>query len=157
MNVKQLNQIHLCSSNAVSRKQADDENNKSSIIFLAEDSFTNVAAGSKSIDTVWFMKVIGDDCLSDRSCNDDYENAVVQGVIFERSLFRKNDEEDDHKLYIQTCIKKNLSSTKKVLYIYPYFNIHETRKAFALNNSDLMDIIQFVKAKIIAKYKHYDN
>ena len=53
--------------------------------------------------------------------------------------------------------KKNLSSTKKVLYIYPYFNIHETRKAFALNNSDLMDIIQFLKAKIIATYKHYDN
>ena len=63
LNVKQLNQIHLCSSNAVSGKQADDENNKSSIIFLADDSFTNVAAGSKSIDTVWFMKVIGDDAF----------------------------------------------------------------------------------------------
>ena len=54
LNIKQLNKIHLRSSNAdVSGKHADDEeDNKSSIInFLAEDSFIAVAAGSNSIDT----------------------------------------------------------------------------------------------------------
>ena len=131
LNVKQLNQIHLCSSNAVSGKQADDENNKSSIIFLADDSFTNVAAGSKSIDTVWFMKVIVDDCLSDSSCVDDYENAVGQGVIFERSLFRKNDEEDDHKLYIQTCEKKPFFYKESLVYI-PIFQYPRDKESLCL-------------------------
>ena len=78
LNVKQLNKIHLHSSNAdVSGKHADEEDNESSIInFLAEDSFIAVAAGNNSIDTVWFAKVIDNNCLGDGSCVDDYGNAV---------------------------------------------------------------------------------
>ena len=77
LNVKQLNKIHLHSSNAVSGKHADEEDNESSIIdFLAEDSFIAAAAGNNSIDTVWFAKVIDNNCLGDGSCVDDYGNAV---------------------------------------------------------------------------------
>ena len=55
LNVKQLNKIHLHSSNAdVLGKHADDEeDNKNSIInFLVGDSFIAVAAGSNSIDSL---------------------------------------------------------------------------------------------------------
>ena len=103
LNLKQLNKIHLRSSNAdVSGKHADDEeDNESSVInFWAEDSFIAVAAGSNSIDTVWFVKVIDDDCLSDGSCVDDYRNAVGQGVRYLKGHFlEKIDEKDDHNLY----------------------------------------------------------
>ena len=83
MNVKQLYKIHLHSSNA-----ADDEDNESRVInFLAKDSFTAVAAGSNSIDTVWCVKVIYNNCLSDGSCVDGYGNAVGQGVRYLRDHF----------------------------------------------------------------------
>ena len=90
LNVKQLSKIHLRSSNAdVSGKHADDdEDNKSSVIdFLAEDSFIAVAAGSNSIDTVSFVKVIDNDCLSDGSCVDDYRNPIGQGVRYLKGHF----------------------------------------------------------------------
>ena len=90
MNVTQLNKIHLHSSNVdVSGKHADDEHdNESSIInFLAEDSLIAVAAGSNSVDTVWFMKVIDNNCLSDGGCVDYYGNAVGQGVIYLKGHF----------------------------------------------------------------------
>ena len=89
-NVKQLNKIHLCSSNAdVSGKCTDDEeHNESSVIdFLGEDSFIAFTAGSNSIDTVWFVGVIDNDYLSDGSCVDDYGNAVGQGVRYLKGHF----------------------------------------------------------------------
>ena len=111
---------------------------------MAEDSFIAVAAGSNSIDTVWFMKVIVNDCLSDGSCVDDYRSAVGQGVRYLKGHFlEKIDEKDDHKLY-------KLSTKQTLLYkesvVYPYINFQETKKGFALKNSDLMEIIQFVEA-----------
>ena len=115
LNVKQLNKIHLRSSNAdvLGKHADDDEDNESSIIdFLVEDSFIAVAAGS----TVWFMKVIDNDCLSDGICVDDYGNAVGQGVRYLKGQFlEKIDEEDDHKLY---KLFKKTNFTKKVLFTH---------------------------------------
>ena len=50
--------------------------------------------------TVWFVKVIHNDCLSDGSCIDDYGNAVGQGVRYLKGYFlEKIDEKDNHKLH----------------------------------------------------------
>ena len=111
MNVKQLYKIHLHPSDA-----ADDQDNESSIIdFLAKDSFTAVAAGSNSIGTVWCVKVIDNNCLSDGSCVDGCGNAVGQGVRYLRDHFLEKI--DEKEMISSTKFQKNkLSFTKEVLY-----------------------------------------
>ena len=82
--------------------------------------------------------------LNDGSCVDDHGNAVGQGVRYLKGHFlEKTDEKDNRKLY-------KLSKKQTFFYrenvVYPYVNFQETKKGFALNNSDMMEIIQFVEA-----------
>ena len=148
LNVNQLNRIHLRSSNAdVSMEEptADEEDGESNIIdFLPENSFVAVAAGNNSIDTVWFVKIIDSDCLSDGSCVDDYGNAIGQGVTYLKGHFlEKIDEKNDHKLY---KLSKKQTFFYKESVVYPFVTFQETKKGLKLKHSDLMDIIQFVEA-----------
>ena len=99
-----------------------------------EDSFIAVAAGSNSTDTVWFVKVIDNDCLSDGSCIDDYGNAVGQGVRYLKGHFlEKIDEKDNHKLHKlskkQTFFYNEIVNPKKsniivrVIYRHPSMDL----------------------------------
>ena len=111
---------------------------------MAEGSFIALAAGSNSIDTVWFVKVTDNDCLNDQSCVDDYGNPVGQGVRYLKGQFLERiDEKNDHKLY---KLSKKQTFFYKESVAYPYVNFQETKKGFALKNSDLIEIIQFVEA-----------
>ena len=111
--------------------------------FLAEGSYVAVAADKSSVDTVWFIRIDDNDCVSP-DCKDSYDNYIAEGVHYLKGRFLEViDENESRKLY-------KLSDLKTFFYkesvVYPYVNIEETRKGLVLKNKDLVDIIQYVEA-----------
>ena len=103
-----------------------------------------VAADEKSIDTIWFIRVSGNECIGCDNEKDDYGNVVPYGESFFKGHFLELVvEKSSHRVYKQS---KKITFFYKESVIYPYVNMAETEKGYILKNVDLMDIINFAEA-----------
>ena len=110
--------------------------------YITPDSIVTVAADSNSIETVWFIKVIENECVSNGEDQDDYGHIIIENAMFHRGNFL---ERISHSLNSQT-----FKVSKKVTYfytesvIYPFVNFKE-EKGFVLHNNEWSDIIHFIE------------
>lgn len=114
---------------------ADDNDEQTAIDFIAPNSFVAVAAHEKSVDTLWFIKVIENECIESIDKQDDYGNVILRGTSFIKGHFQeKSEEKSIHQIY-------KLSAQKTIFYkqsvIYAFVNMTATKKGYELTNSRL--------------------
>lgn len=167
LSVQELNKIHLRSSKALpvsQTKQVDsdesgsDSDDEDDVVenedksdsqtahdFICPDSIVAVAADERSADTIWFIKVLENECVECVDVKDDYENVVVRGESFFKGHFLEMiKEKKSHKVF---KLSSKITFFYKESVIYPFINMEETDKGFhQLHNNDLVDIINFAEA-----------
>ena len=125
----------------------DDESEEQTVIdFISPGS---VAADEKSIDTIWFVKILENECVASANEKDDCGNVIPHGAFFLKGRFLEIVvEKSSHRVY---KLSKKLTYFYKESVIYPFVNMVETEKGYILKNVDFMDIIQFAEAN---NYRH---
>ena len=136
-----LNKVNLRASEIVEIDASDDLTDEDeNIDFIFPDSIVVVPADEKSLDTVWFIKVINEN-ISDNDTIDDYGNTIpgntcyFSGHFLERVCHNKNDQ-----LF---KISKKVTFFYKDNVIYPYVPVVETKKGVILKNDEYTDIIRY--------------
>ena len=58
--------------------------------YITPDSNVAVAADSNSIETVWFIKVIENECVSNGEDQDDYDHIIIENAMFHKRNIRQS-------------------------------------------------------------------
>ena len=84
-NVTQLNKLFLRSKTEIPTTVAQ-EVDETVADFLLPGFFVAIAAGTSSIDIVWFIQIVESNCVKDRVLFDDCSHKISVGVNFLRLL-----------------------------------------------------------------------
>ena len=142
LSIAEKNKVYLRSNNA--KPDQDEEDETDITDFVAAGSLVAVAADTKSIDTVWFVRVLENGCIGKDNDCDDYGNSIPFGTSFIKGNFLElSDEKTHHRLY---TVSKKITYFYKECVLYPFVNMSDTKKGFILKTTDYMDVIQFVEA-----------
>ena len=92
MKSNDLNQIQLKSDVPApeSCELSDDTTTDESNLLtenITPDSIVAVAADSNSIETVWFIKVIENECVSNGEDQDEYGHIIIENAMFHKGNF----------------------------------------------------------------------
>ena len=142
VNVGYLNKAHLRSNEAEFVPSNDDNDNVNS--FLTPESIVAIAADKKSIDTIWFIKVIEAECVNDdEDEHDAYGHSVPKGVAFMKGNFLEKIQDSTNGQIFK--LPKKITFFYKESVLYPYVNFKETKKGLVLSSSEYTDIIHYVE------------
>ena len=142
VNVGYLNKAHLRSNEAEFVPSNDDNDNVNS--FLTPESIVAIAADKKSIDTIWFIKVIEAECVNDdEDEHDAYGHSVPKGVAFMKGNFLEKIQDSTNGQIFK--LSKKITFFYKESVLYPYVNFKETKKGLVLSSSEYTDIIHYVE------------
>ena len=135
-----VNHVQL-RSEVPSSAEIDDEIQNAD--FISPDSVVAILADAGSMDTVWFIKVIKNECISNGKDTDDYGHSIIAGARYITGNFP----ERTSYLTAQQVFRlsKKVTFFYKESVVYPFVNIIENKKGFVLKNKDSTDIIHFIE------------
>ena len=148
LSVTMLNQVNLRSTMSVTDKcqpSSDPDCDDVSDIteYVVPDTYVAVAADSKSIDTVWFIKVAENNCISRGDDVDDYGHMIIENVKFNKGHFLERVSHLSNREIYKVSKKVTYFYSESV--IYPFVDFKEEKKGLALYNDELSNIIHYIE------------
>ena len=142
--IQELNKTSLRSDFALEEPVITDEDDDKRVNeFLLPGSICAIAADTKSIDTVWFVKIV---------CEQDAEEDVVDDYGFRVALGQRYLK--GHYVEQSKCTNKGREfkvAHKKVTYffkesvVYPFVQFELLNNIYFLSNNNLVDILYYVE------------
>ena len=90
VNVGHPNKAHLISNDALLAQGISSKDNYDNVVsFLRSGSVVAIAADRKSIETIWFIKVIEAECVSENVEHGYYGHSIAKGVAYIKGCYLK--------------------------------------------------------------------
>ena len=109
---------------------------------LTENGVVVVAADSKSIDNIWFIKF--KECVTnDTPSTDDYGHTIPAGVNFLCGHFLEREYKSIHATLHKISKKKTFFYKESVL--YPFIQVEPTKKGVQVTNIELANVSYYLE------------
>ena len=83
VNVGHLNKVHSRSKDTLLAQVISTKDDGDNVVsFLTSGSIIAIAADRKSIETIWFIKVIEAECVSENAEIVDYGHSIAKGIAY---------------------------------------------------------------------------
>ena len=149
VNVGHHNKAHLRSNDALLARSISSEDDVENIVvsFLKNSFIVAMAADRKAIETIWFIKVIEAEYISENAELDDYGHSVAKGVANIKGCFLEKVTYSANGQISKISRKVTFFYTESVL--YPYVKFTESRFKWLklyliLQNVELLIVIFLV-------------
>ena len=120
-------------------------------MFFLPDSIVAIAAAEKSIEAVWFIKIVNEGIVASDTIKDNYGNSNSWTVLSKRSLFGKTDHYSK-RLYIYIYIYKINKNLYTIFFkesiVFPFVQFVGTKKGLFLSNKEYTDILMYVERSL---------
>ena len=114
--------------------------------FILPDTIVAVAAPKKSIDTVWFIRVVEVNRVRETMEVDSYGHQIPAGMVHLSGHFLERDDRYSSKKATVFSISRETTYFYKESILYPFVNIQEdNNKRLSLSARDYTDILLFIE------------
>lgn len=112
--------------------------------FILPGSICAIAANEKSIDTVWFVKIIAEEETSQNEIIDDYGFKIIPGQkFFTGNFLEKVSTKRNKQLYKE--VNNKIAYVYKASIVYPFVNVEKEKGLFSIADNELCEIIAYVE------------
>ena len=113
---------------------SEDDGDNTVVSFLTSGSIVAVAADRKPPETIWFIKVIEAECVSENAELDDYGHSIAKGVPYMKGCFLDKVTHSPNGQIFRISRKVTLFYNENVLHLYVNFTVSKKGLIWATLN-----------------------